>query len=377
MDPLVMFRDIVPARFVSRPNRFLVVCECGGLRCEAFLPNPGRLMELLLPGSLLYLVPGGGVGRKTSFTVVAVECDHQLIMLHTHRTNDVARYLIEAGKVPGFEDARILRAEVPVGRSRFDFLLDRGGKHVYVEVKSVTLFGQRAAMFPDAVTARGARHLEELKEMSERGTETAVLFIVHWPHAEAFMPDYHTDLNFARTFLTIRDRVAVKPLAVRWRDDLTLRDEARLLRIPWDYVEREAHDRGSYLLVLRVCEKADVAVGRLGKVRFRPGYYIYVGSAMANLTSRLERHKRLRKRHHWHIDELRAVSDVRAALPIRSSVRLECDIAAEMRAIAGEPVPGFGSTDCSCSSHLFFMDVDPVETRPFHDLLRRFRMDRY
>ncbi len=65
----------------------------------------------------------------------------------------------------------------------------------------------------------------------------------------------------------------------------------------------------------------------MGKVSFRKGFYIYVGSAMANLSKRVERHRHLRKRHHWHIDELRAVAEFHSVLAIRSSTRLECEIA--------------------------------------------------
>jgi sugar fermentation stimulation protein A len=375
--PFKLFKEILHARFLRRPNRFLVVCELDGLPVQAFLPNPGRLNELLLRDSTLYLTPAEqSPGRKTSFTVVAVERDDQPVMLHTHRTNDVARHMIEAGIVPGFERARIVRAEVKSGHSRFDFLLDHDGRQTYLEVKSVTLFGKRVAMFPDAVTARGARHLKELKALSEEGVGTAVIFVVHWPHAEVFMPDYHTDLNFARTFLDVRGHVPMLPLAVRWRRDLTLHEDVRLLDIPWDYIGREAEDRGSYLLILRLPAPALIPVGSLGEVYFKEGYYVYVGSAMANLGKRIERHMRQRKRHHWHIDELRARAEVTAVLAIRSSVRLECGIAKSMSAIADGAVRGFGSTDCSCASHLFFMERDPLGERPFQDLLQYFRMDR-
>ena len=355
-----------------------MICEYGGALIRAFLPNPGRLLELLLPGSTLYLIAAEThEERKTSYTVVAVERDRRLIMLHTHRTNDAARYIIEAGKLPGFEKARILRAEVPLGHSRFDFLLDHEGRNIYLEVKSVTLFGKRVAMFPDAITARGARHLGELKALAEEGVGTAVLFMVHWPDADIFMPDFHTDPAFARAFLSVRDRVPVIPLALGWGRQLTLDGEVKLLHIPWDYIEEEARDRGSYLLILRLREETVVSVGSLGSISFRAGYYIYVGSAMANLGKRMERHGRLRKRHHWHIDALRAVSEVRAILAVRASIRLECEIAAAVSALADWSVRDFGSTDCACPTHLFGMSQDPLETRRFHDLLQYFRMDRY
>ena len=239
------FSGLTTARFLSRPNRFVVRCAREDAVIDAFLPNPGRLRELLLPGSILYLTEETAAAeRKMAFTVVAVERDGLPVMLHTHRTNAAARYLIEARLIPGLEDAHVVRSEVPVGRSRFDFLLRDGrGRDIFLEVKSCTLFGDKVAMFPDAVTARGARHLVELAALARTGRSAAVLFVVHWPHARVFMPDFHTDLHFARTLLAVKESVTIIPMAVRWRGDLSLAPEASLLDIPWSYIARESIDR--------------------------------------------------------------------------------------------------------------------------------------
>jgi sugar fermentation stimulation protein A len=263
--------------------------------------------------------------RKTRFTAVAVDREGVPIMLHTHRTNEVAQYLLLAGKVPGLEGIQIVKSEIKMGRNRFDFLLRKGDKNILLEVKSCTLVGERVAMFPDAVTERGARHLKELARFAEEGMEAAVLFIVHWPFAEVFMPDYHTDLTFSQTLLEVRNRVKVIPVSVSWRPNLTLSSNVKLLQIPWDHIEEEARDCGSYLLILELRRDRKIPVGKSWRVSFRRGFYIYVGSAMAHLGKRMERHRHLRKQHHWHIDELRTVADFHSILAIRSSTRLECD----------------------------------------------------
>jgi sugar fermentation stimulation protein A len=378
LNRFILFNHVLKARFLNRPNRFLVRLERKGRSFPAFLPNPGRLQELLLPGSQVYLTrERKSESRKTQYTVVAVEREGRPVMLDTQRTNEVARRLIQGGKIPGFEKAEIIRSEVRVGRSRFDFLLKQGTRDVLLEVKSCTLLGERTAMFPDAVTERGTRHLRELAKLSEEGTSTAVLFVVHWPLARFFMPDYHTDLAFSETFLGIRDHVQTVPIAVQWNSDLSLGLEARLLNIPWDYIKEEAKDRGSYLLVLRMRRKRRIRVGRLGEVAFERGFYIYVGSAMANLSQRMERHRRKRKRRHWHIDELREVSEFRNILAIRCSERLECEIAEGLSRIAEWTIPGFGCSDCSCESHLFGLTQDPFHSQAFHRLVQYFRMDRF
>jgi sugar fermentation stimulation protein A len=377
-EKLVLFNELVRAHFLSRPNRFLVRCESHGKHLSAFLPNPGRLQELLLPSHVIHLTrEAQSRSRKTRYTVVAVERDSHPIMLHTHRTNEVAKYLLQQGKLPGLEKVKIIQSEVRIGASRFDFLLKENGKEILLEVKSCTLVGKKIAMFPDAVTERGTRHLRELAKLSEEGIKTVVLFIVHWPFAQIFMPDYHTDLKFSQTLLQVKDKLKVVPVSVCWEQDLSLSPNVRILQIPWDYIEKEAKDRGGYLLILRLKKKRKIHIGKLGKISFREGFYIYVGSAMANLSKRMERHRHLRKLHHWHIDELRAVSEFHSVLAIRSSIRLECIIAEAVSRIAEWNIPEFGCSDCSCKTHLFGMTNDPIHSESFQKLLQHFRMDRY
>jgi len=372
------FNNTIRARFLKRPNRFLIQCKWKKRILSAFLPNPGRLQELLLPGRSIYLVEEEkSLDRKTRYTAVAVDRQGQPIMLHTHLTNEVARYLLQKRRIPGLESVRILKSEIRVGRSRFDFLLEERNKLILLEVKSCTLVGKRVAMFPDAITERGARHLRELAKISEEGIRTVLLLIVHWPFARVFMPDFHTDLDFSRIFLQIRNKVEMIPLSIRWNQDLSLSPKVKVLRVPWDTIESEARDRGSYLLILNLKRDRKIDVGKLGKIHLRKGFYIYVGSAMANLSKRMERHQRLRKQHHWHIDELRAITEFRSVLAIRSSDRLECQVAEAVSKIAEWSISGFGSTDCSCETHLFGTSSDPIQSEDFQKLVQYFRMDRY
>jgi len=109
-------------------------------------------------------------------------------------------------------------------------------------------------------------------------------------------------------------------------------------------------------------------------VKFRKGYYLYVGSAMKDLSQRIARHRRLLKKKLWHIDYLREHADFVAGIPIRTSRDLECSLAGELGTIADWQVPGFGSSDCSCATHLFGMGEDPLHMRSFIDRLLQFRM---
>ncbi len=348
-----------------------------GREIQAHLPNPGRLRELLLPGAAVTLVDSSRRGgRSTDFTAVAVERRGRPVMLHTHHTNRAAHWLLDRRLVPGLEEYEVAGREVAHGRSRFDFLLRRGRAELLLEVKSCTLFGRRIAMFPDAVTERGRRHVLELGALAGRGRRAGVLFLIHWPEAEYFLPEYHTDPLFCDALREVRDRILIKPLALTWRRNLTLSPKVREARIPWDVLESEGKDSGSYLLVLHLPRRTVIEAGGLGTLSLRKGYYIYAGSAARNLGRRVERHRRGGTRTHWHIDYLRETARFHAALPVRSAASLECRMAAGVAALAGWSVPGFGSSDCRCPSHLFAMEGDPLRQRAFIDLLMHFRIDR-
>jgi len=377
----INFHQAVKATFLERPNGFLVRCIADGLGIiDAHLPNPGRLWELLLPGATLYLSSDAGsdriqqVKRKTSCTVLAVQKKGFLIFLHTHLTNQVARYLIERKSIPSLENAEVVREEISQGKSRFDFLLKENGTDLYLEVKSCTLFGNGAAMFPDAVTERGKTHLLELAEMGRNGIRAMILFVVHYPHVKWFMPDFHTDYEFSATLLKVRHDLRVLPVAIEWKPDLSIGEEVKPLEIPWGYLKGEIQDRGSYLLVLRLDREKLIKIGRLHTIIFQKGYHIYVGSAMNNLTARIQRHRRIRKREHWHIDYLTQAADHFLSLPIRSSHREECEIADSLSSILASGPAGFGSSDCHCQTHLFWSNQNPLHDEAFHDVLQKFSM---
>ncbi len=314
--------------------------------------------------------------RSTPYMAVAVERDGVPILLHTHLNNAVARRLIENDLVPGLEGAVVIRPEITIGHSRFDFLLQKGIREIVLEVKSCTLFSKGMAMFPDAISDRGRRHLLELASLSRKGRRTAVMFIVHAPAPEYFMPDYHTDLEFSRALLSVKDDVMIKAVSVEWGNGLVLGEKVRELRIPWDLIAREARDSGSYIVILHLSRDRRLTIGSLGSVLFRKGYYLYVGSAKKNLTQRTARHRARRKKLFWHVDYLREYADFVAALPVRASVDLECDIAKALGEISSWRIPGFGSSDCSCESHLFGTPEDPIHSPVFIKMLLHFRMDR-
>jgi sugar fermentation stimulation protein len=235
--------------FRARLNRFVVEADLDGKTVAAHLPNPGRLWEILFPGTELALLSTPN-SPKLAFKAVAARRNGRWVNLDTIRTNALARFLLEREAVPGLEGWRILSSEVPVGRSRFDFLLERRGERLFLEVKSCTLFHGAMSMFPDAVTERGRRHLLELAALGETGTRGAVLVISQGPESRFFLPDYHTDPAFARAFMDVRGKIGLFAVSVGWEEDLSLAPGVRPLEIPWGILEKTDFDAGAWLAIL-------------------------------------------------------------------------------------------------------------------------------
>lgn len=224
---------LVAARFLRRPNRFVVhgLLEAEGegdgegREVVAHLADPGRLKELLIPGARMGLRPESpSPTRKTRFTAMLVEAPEgdggDWVSVNTTVPNLLVRRALADGMLEEFAGWRLVRHEVPWGSSRLDFLLeDDENRHLYVEAKSVTLVDDGVALFPDAVTARGARHLEELMDAVDEGHEAAVLFVLQRPDASRIVAARSIDPVFSETLARAQQagvRVLGRRCAVRW-----------------------------------------------------------------------------------------------------------------------------------------------------------------
>lgn len=172
----------IAARFVARPNRFVAkVVLADGALVDVHVPNPGRLTGTLTWDCRVLLDGPYPPPRRLRYTMLAAREGRTWVGTVTTFANRAFPLLWRAGLFPELR-ARQLESEVVHGHSRFDF---RAGKH-FVEVKSVTLrSGSDGATFPDAVTARGARHCDELATMARGGMRPSIVFIaqrgdVHW-----------------------------------------------------------------------------------------------------------------------------------------------------------------------------------------------------
>lgn len=175
-------RPLVPARLVARYKRFLfdAELESGGL-VTGFCPNTGSMRGLTTPGARIWLSEHDSPTRKYRHVFELIEADGTLVGVNTAMPNRLAEEAILAGRVKDLAGYAGLKCEQKYGRnSRIDLLLtDPSKPTTYVEVKNVHFTRTPGlAEFPDTVTLRGAKHLEELGDMAERGHRAVMLYIV-------------------------------------------------------------------------------------------------------------------------------------------------------------------------------------------------------
>lgn len=195
-----LWGGLLPAEFLDRPNRFVVHCALdNGKEVRAHLANPGRLVELLVPGARVHLSPTTDPKRATPYSVTLVEADGgELVSLDTGLPNRIVADALRSGVLTEFTGWQLERAEARLGASRIDFLLTDGRRRLALEVKSVSLLVEGDGLFPDAVTTRGARHLEELTAAVGRDDwEAAVLFVVQRDGARRVRAASEIDPAFA------------------------------------------------------------------------------------------------------------------------------------------------------------------------------------
>jgi sugar fermentation stimulation protein A len=190
--------EVMKAKLVDRPNRFLGRVELDGKVEEAFIPNPGRMYELMVPGKTVYVRHKLGEHRKTRLDMIAVRHQGVLISIDSNLPNRFMRGLLERRELEMFSGYDTVEPEPRAFEGRFDFKLAGPSGVTFIEVKSCTLVEEGRARFPDAPTLRGARHMRHLAESLRSGiaSRAAVVFVIQRPDAKVFSPNDETDPEF-------------------------------------------------------------------------------------------------------------------------------------------------------------------------------------
>ncbi|MBC7264679.1 MAG: DNA/RNA nuclease SfsA [Chloroflexi bacterium] len=191
--------SLVRATFLSRPNRFLAQVRTPGGVEFAHIPNPGRMLELFLPDVPVMLQPRCG-RRKTRYDLLLVWHNQTWVGVDSRLPNALFAEALDARRLPPFALYMHRQQEVLFNSVRLDYrLYGESQPDCLVEVKSVNRVDDGWALFPDAPTVRGVRHLLALQEAVNRGLRGALVFVVQRHDARAVTPFGSNDPLFART----------------------------------------------------------------------------------------------------------------------------------------------------------------------------------
>lgn len=209
------YERVAEARFIERPNRFVAYVELGEAAGQELVhvKNTGRCRELLVPGRKVSLARAEGNSRKTRYDLVSVEKPGLgWVNIDSQAPNQVVREWLA-----GQEGISLLKPEYKYGRSRVDFYLEYAGRRALMEVKGCTLEVAGVGYFPDAPTARGLKHLQELAGAVGQGYDCFLAFVIAMPGVREVRPNLATYPEFGEALAMAREagvRVLYLPCTV-------------------------------------------------------------------------------------------------------------------------------------------------------------------
>lgn len=196
------YARVISGTFVRRINRFAAEVDIGGRPETVHVKNTGRLRELLVTGARVCLALSQNEARKYRHSLISVEKSGTWVNIDSQAPNTVVHEALRDGKVSELGDLRLLKREAVFGKSRFDLYFERDRQKGFIEVKGVTLEKDGTALFPDAPTARGTKHVLELIEAVKTGYEGIIFFLVQMKGCRRFAPHAEMDAPFADVLKT-------------------------------------------------------------------------------------------------------------------------------------------------------------------------------
>ena len=198
------YNEIIPAKFIERPNRFIAYVDIAGERTKVHVKNTGRCRELLKEQAQVYLEKSDNPNRSTAYDLVAVRKDGRMVNMDSGAPNKVVEEWLRAGGL--FQDISLVRPETVFGNSRFDFYVESAsGTKAFIEVKGVTLENDQVAAFPDAPSERAVKHVEELIEAHKQGYDAYLIFVVQMKDVKYVEPNRKTQPAFGEAIQNARN----------------------------------------------------------------------------------------------------------------------------------------------------------------------------
>jgi len=193
------YNNIHKGIFLSRPNRFIAEIEINGKVETCHVKNTGRCKELLIPGTTAYVNAANNPSRTTKYDLVAVNKGDTLINIDSQAPNAAFSEYLQQGKFTDAGHITTIKSEARYNTSRFDFYVETATCNAFIEVKGVTLEYNGIAMFPDAPTQRGIKHLTELAACVKDGYNAFVVFVIQMKGVSQFMPNNTIHAAFGET----------------------------------------------------------------------------------------------------------------------------------------------------------------------------------
>jgi len=192
-------QSLVHGTLIKRYKRFLADVKLDdGTEVIAHCTNSGSMKSCLENGAEVYLTPVTDPKRRTKFTWEMIKINGSWVGINTANPNKLAFEAISAGLITELSGYTNVKREVVFGDSRFDIFAENENEQCFVEVKNVSLKEGKYALFPDAVTTRGQKHLKTLMEVKAAGIRAVMLYIVQRTDVEVFAPAIDIDQEYAK-----------------------------------------------------------------------------------------------------------------------------------------------------------------------------------
>jgi sugar fermentation stimulation protein A len=194
---------LVQGTLIKRYKRFLadVQMESGEI-ITVHCPNTGTMLSCSTPGSQVCLSRSDNPKRKYPFTLEMVKDNSTWVGVNTARTNKLVAEALKKGQIAEFQDISEIKSEIKTSdHTRLDLQVSHGSSSTVIEVKNCSLAIDRCAMFPDAVTVRGTKHLHELIRLTEEGQRACIFFLVQRMDADRFSPASQIDSIYSEALL--------------------------------------------------------------------------------------------------------------------------------------------------------------------------------
>jgi sugar fermentation stimulation protein A len=187
--------------FERKVNRFIAEVYINGIKEQVHIKNTGRLNELLLLNAKVMLEHSDNPNRKTRYSLISVEKNGRWVNIDSQAPNAAAFEALKKGELTEIGLVDSVKREVTYGDSRFDLYYEKEDEKGFIEVKGVTLENERIAMFPDAPTTRGTKHVLELAKAVQQGYSCSILFVIQMKGCRLFTPYKEMDPAFADALL--------------------------------------------------------------------------------------------------------------------------------------------------------------------------------